>query len=177
MKKKKYKQTAPNRFELNRLIDTMAEKAIEVLQGLEWHQYVPDFLPDSFKSAAHELIDEFDVFKFFRILMIVYLYLILRRTWTNYAKRKQIEKQLALDDLRKKKAIEDAANGITPEDETLEPKVEDDQSWGWGKKSRRKYKKQEAIFNQKLKELDETVELNTAFNPDSDDDIADLLED
>lgn len=88
----------------------------------------------------------------------------------NYASKKHVERQIAMDEQEKAREPELKAK----EEAEAQQKLEDEaQTFGWGKKTRAKYKSRQAILEQEIAELRN----REAFDADSDEDIKDLLED
>ncbi|KAI0464980.1 hypothetical protein LJB42_000197 [Komagataella kurtzmanii] len=138
------------------------------------------------QAIYDDFITDFDIYNLIRIVIIVGGYIFLRGIVSTELKKRQLKKQLESD--RKKKLLaqglvdNDACDVIHPEEGAsgvqVEEEIIDDGSWGWGKKTRKEYNRKAKIFEETIKrELDAKQALRSEFNEDSDQDIADLLED
>ncbi|CAI4049801.1 hypothetical protein SKDZ_14G1730 [Saccharomyces kudriavzevii ZP591] len=109
-----------------------------------------------------------DYTHFIRLVIIVGGYLLVR----NIASRELAKKQLAAQVEKDKRAKEEKRSKDLI-DKPGEPATAETTSFGWGKKTRRRVKKQQELFENALEEAkkrQQTVE------PDSDADIEELLE-
>lgn len=113
-----------------------------------------------------------DVQKYIRLVIFVGCYFFFRKYYTNWARKKQLERQLA-DDAKEKA---EKPEKDRKEKEDLEQKLSNEtKSFGWGKKTRAREKKKQAIVEQILDE--ERARYQSAYDAQEDHDIEDLLED
>ncbi|ODV98449.1 hypothetical protein PACTADRAFT_926 [Pachysolen tannophilus NRRL Y-2460] len=150
--------------------------SLDIVEGQDlrsvFHDLVPDVLPDFLKNFSHDLIDELEPLRIIRLIAIVGGYIFARRIYMKYAQQKQLEEQLARDEKLK---TENLINGSDLQSELIEDTdpTKDDQSWGWGKTTRRKVKQQQKIFEDELIKIAE----EKAALDDSEDELTELLED
>lgn len=110
--------------------------------------------------------------KVIRLIAIVGGYVVFRRIAMNEIKRRQLKNMQS----------EESNGDVTELPEVAEEKAtssaieSNDQTWGWGKKTRRNVNKQREIFEQAVEESAKKHE-EGAYDADSDKDIEELLED
>lgn len=113
-----------------------------------------------------------DVVKYIRLTIVVAMYLFFRKYYSTWAQKKQQERQLAIDAEEKAAKPEKERK----EQEALEEKISRDaKTFGWGKKTRSREKKKQAIVEQIAEE--ERARYQTAYDAAADHDIEHLLED
>ncbi|KAG2733993.1 hypothetical protein G9P44_003518 [Scheffersomyces stipitis] len=119
-----------------------------------------------------EFVDREIFIKYFRLIVFVCAYLIIRQYYTKYATNKLAKKQfdddereLALKPEKEKKQKEELQKKLDTEAKTF----------GWGKKTRKTVKHTEAILTEAAEELRQRNQ--TFYNAAEDHDIEDLLED
>lgn len=127
--------------------------------------------PKPIFEFIYNYVDKDDFKKYFRLIVIVCVYIFARSWYTNFAKTREIRKKLEEDNLLQLKREN---NEIEPKDQSYEELELGAQSFGWGKTTRRNVKRQEQILEEKLLEL--TQAQQTAYNAAEDHDIDDLLE-
>ncbi|CCF60298.1 hypothetical protein KAFR_0J02340 [Kazachstania africana CBS 2517] len=119
------------------------------------------------EKLKKNVFSEFDLQNGIRLVIIVGGYILFRNLATRQLSKKQLEQQVRDDERR-----------ISEERvEKLIEKPEDEQTsyeFGWGNKTRHRVQKQRDLFEQAVDRLKQNSQQNTN---DSDDDIADLLED
>lgn len=119
-----------------------------------------------------DYVEEDKFYKYFRLLIIMGLYLVCRNIYTEYAKQSQIKRQLELDETEK---LEKPAKEEREKIEREEALTNDAATFGWGKKTRKNVKLQESILEQETEELRQRNQ--SAYDAAEDHDIEDLLED
>ena len=112
-----------------------------------------------------------DVTKYIRLIIAVGVYLFIRKYYSQWAQNKQQQRQLAID------AEEKAAKPEKDrkEKELVEEKIERENDFGWGKKTRSREKRKQAIVEQIANE--ERLRYQSAYDAAADHDIEYLLED
>lgn len=119
----------------------------------------------------YNYVDQDNFKKYFRLIMIVCVYLFMRTWYTNFAKQKEIQRKLEEDKLYKE---EKAKREQEEKEQKIENVEQEAQSFGWGKTTRRNVKRQEQILEEKIKEVNEANQ--SAYDAAEDHDIDDLLE-
>ncbi|ODV82158.1 uncharacterized protein CANTADRAFT_43774 [Suhomyces tanzawaensis NRRL Y-17324] len=107
--------------------------------------------------------------KYIRLAVVVGFYVLFRQYYANYAKAKQLKHQLAQDEKEAKDKPE-----ADKKKEELQKQLEEDNVFGWGKKTRNRKKQQQAIIDQLAEET--RLRYQTAYDAAEDHDIEDLLE-
>ncbi|EJS42003.1 YNL149C [Saccharomyces arboricola H-6] len=113
-------------------------------------------------------IINYDYKHFIRLVIIVGGYLLVR----NIASRELAKKQLAAQ-VEKDKREKEEKRSKELIDKPGEPAVGETTSFGWGKKTRQRVKKQQELFENALEEAKKRQQ---GMDPDSDADIEELLE-
>ncbi|KOG97015.1 Processing of GAS1 and ALP protein 2 [Saccharomyces pastorianus] len=113
-------------------------------------------------------IINYDYKHFIRLVMIVGGYMLVR----NIASRELAKKQLAAQVEHDKREKEEKRSEELI-DKLDGPSVAETTSFGWGKKTRQRVKKQQELFE---KALEEAKQKQQGRDPDSDADIEELLE-
>lgn len=117
-------------------------------------------------------VDE-DVFKkYFRLVIIVCVYIFARQFYANWAKQKQIRHQLAADKAEKEM---EQQRRETEASEVLERVDNEAKGFGWGKATRRNVKHQEKVLQDTSEQLRQQAQ--DGYDAAEDHDIEDLLED
>lgn len=119
-----------------------------------------------------EYIEQDKFYKYFRLLIIVGMYMFCRRIYTEYAKQSQIKRQIAIDEQEK---LEKPAREERERAEKQEALEKEAASFGWGKKTRKNVKLQETILQQESEDLRQRYQ--SSYDAAEDHDIEDLLED
>lgn len=120
----------------------------------------------------YNYVDEDNFKKYFRLTIIVCLYIFLRGYYSNWSKLKQVRRQLDLDKRIKEEEKKRKQKKEEEEQEQLDKEL---QSFGWGKATRRKVKNQEKVLQEAV---DATREYHQgSYDAAEDHDIDDLLED
>lgn len=129
---------------------------------------------ETFKQRAYARIQALDYQQGLRLVIVVGGYMLIRRLAQRELVKRQLESQIRRDKERKEQELIDR-----PEDNTTSIAAEEPTTFGWGNKTRYRQKKQEALLGQAIDNLKkrQTRQGHSEFNDDSDDDIADLLED
>lgn len=110
----------------------------------------------------------YDYKHFIRLVIIVGGYLLLR----NIASRELVKKQLAAQ-VEKDKRDKEEKRSKDLIDKPDDAATAETTSFGWGKKTRRRVKRQQELFENAL---EEAKRRNQGLDPDSDADIEELLE-
>ncbi|GME74416.1 unnamed protein product [[Candida] boidinii] len=123
------------------------------------------------QKTYREIVEEFNIYHFFRLVIIICGYIFLRQRVSAELKRRQLKKQIDDD----KKAREDDLIDRPEDFEEVTGVEASDKAWGWGKSTRRKVRSQQKIFEEEIEKA--ALRSQNNFDDDSDDDIKDLLED
>lgn len=127
--------------------------------------------PQPLFEFIYNYIDKAQFRKYFRLTIVVCVYLFFRTYYSRWSKQNEIKKKIAQDN---KEAAEEKENKHKKEAEKFEKfeKLDNEaQTFGWGKATRRKTKRQEAIVKE-IRALEQSV-----YDAQEDQDIEDLLED
>lgn len=119
----------------------------------------------------YNYVDKETFKKYFRLTIIVCIYIFARGYYSNWSKQRQVKNQLDLDNKMKE---QEKAHKEKKEEEKLERVDDEAKSFGWGKATRRKVKHQEKILQDAAEEIRETNQ--SAYDAAEDHDIDDLLE-
>lgn len=119
-----------------------------------------------------DYVEKDTFYKYFRLLIFVTLYILFRKYYSEWAKHKQIKRQLEIDE---KEKLEKPGKEREEKLEAEQALQREAASFGWGKKTRKNVKLQESILTQEADELRERHQ--TAYDAAEDHDIEDLLED
>lgn len=129
------------------------------------------------------LFSDFDVYQLIRLVIIVGGYIIIRTRATEYFKTKQLKAQLEKDKEEKARKLVDDPTGEVAQAEAEELFQDYDnirrseKSWGWGKATRKRVKKQQALFEKEIEKaaVEAQRKLNSGY--DSDEELNELLHD
>lgn len=119
-----------------------------------------------------DYVEQDKFYKYFRLLVIVGMYLLCRNIYSEYAKQSQIKRQLEIDE---KEKLEKPAKEKLEKAQKEESLEKDAAAFGWGKNTRKNVKLQESILEQNTEELRQRNQ--SAYDAAEDHDIEDLLED
>lgn len=119
-----------------------------------------------------DYIDEDKYRKYFRVFLVVIVYVLFRGYYSEWAKQKQVKRQLEIDEQEKLEKPERDRKEAEEHREKLEKEAK---LMGWGKLTRAKAKRNEAILQEAVSQLRERNQL--AYDAAEDNDIEDLLED
>ncbi|RLV90930.1 Processing of GAS1 and ALP protein 2 [Spathaspora sp. JA1] len=119
-----------------------------------------------------EFVDQETFKKYFRLTIVVCAYLIFRKYYSQWAGKKQTERQMAED--AKEKAEKPEREEREKEERAKQLEAESKQ-FGWGKKTRRSVKTTEAALEEIIQEQRQRNQ--TSYDAQEDADIEDLLED
>lgn len=120
----------------------------------------------------YNYVDQEKFKSYFRLFLFIIIYIMVRGYYTNWAKQRQVKHQLAED---KREAEEKPERERQEREARLQEIEEEAQLFGWGKQTRSKAKKNEALLQEAVAELRERNQL--AYDAAEDHDIEDLLED
>lgn len=129
------------------------------------------------------LFNNFDIYQLIRLVIIIGGYIFLRTRVTDYLKQQQLKAQIEHDkELKSKKLIDDPTGEVAKaESEELFQEHEgiskSEKGWGWGKSTRRKVKKQQALFEQEIERAAIEAQKKLDKGYDSDEEINELLHD
>lgn len=110
--------------------------------------------------------------KYFRLFIVVIVYILVRGYYTNWSKQRQVQAQIDRDN---QEAAEKPEREALEREEKLKKLESEAQLFGWGKQTRSKVKMQEQILQEAVSELRERNQ--SAYDAAEDHDIEDLLED
>ena len=130
---------------------------------------------DTIKQRALARLQSIDYQQGLRLVINVGGYILIRRLVQRELAKKQLESQIKRDKKRKQNELIEK-----PEDDgTTTIANEEPTTFGWGNKTRYRNKKQQEMLGQAIDNLKKRQQRqnNSEFNADSDEDIADLLED
>lgn len=134
-------------------------------------------LVENVKQRALTRLQSIDHKQAFRLVIIVGGYILLRRLVQRELAKRQLASQIKADNERKRDNLIDR-----PEDDPTTTTVKEPTAFGWGNKTRYRVQKQQEMLGKAIDNLKEKQKrqnasaTGTAYNADSDDDIADLLE-
>lgn len=140
------------------------------LPAMDHTEIVPE--PEPIFNFIYNYIDQDQFKKYFRLVVIVCVYLFFRTWYTNWAKTKEIARRIEEDN---KKAQTRKEEKEAEANEKFEKLDEESKTFGWGKATRRNVKRQKHLLN----EAAETIQAleQSAYDAAEDHDIEDLLED
>lgn len=141
-----------------------------------------DSVTQILERVQNRVFGDFDVYQLIRLVIIIGGYVFLRTRVSDYLKQQQLKTKVEQDrDLKAQKLIDDPTGEVAEaEAEALFPNNEgisrSEKGWGWGKSTRRKVKKQQAIFEKEIEKaaVDAQRKLETGY--DSDEEIKELLQ-
>ncbi|QOU21392.1 hypothetical protein BRETT_001114 [Brettanomyces bruxellensis] len=110
---------------------------------------------------------DLDAHKIIQLVIIIGGYIVLRQRFVKYMKNKELKQQLTE---RKKENAEHLID--RPEDLADDPLSVSERSWGWGKETRKRVRRQQHILEEQLKSEQQTTEDGV----DSDAEIENLLQ-
>ena len=121
-------------------------------------------------DLLYDYVDRDTLVKYIRLAACVSFYLILRKYYSSWIEKKQIQRQMEKDKKDKEEEPMRKEQMKTQKKESLEKEAK---SFGWGKKTRKTVKNQEI----KLEELADDLQLGreAGFNANEDRDIENLL--
>lgn len=129
-------------------------------------------LKDFLGGIIFQYVEKDSFYKYLRLTIIVCSYIFFRALYQNYLKARQIKHQLKLDEQEKLEKPEKEARARQEEIEKIESEAN---TFGWGKKTRRNVKLQQAVLDEQMNEL--RTRQQSAYDAAEDNDIEDLLED
>ncbi len=110
---------------------------------------------------------DLDAHKILQLVIIIGGYIVVRQRFVKYMKNKELKQQLTE---RKKDNAENLID--RPEDLADDPISLSERSWGWGKETRKRVKRQQHVFEEQLKSRQQ----QSAGGVDSDEEIEGLLQ-
>ncbi|SMN18378.1 similar to Saccharomyces cerevisiae YNL149C PGA2 Essential protein required for maturation of Gas1p and Pho8p [Maudiozyma saulgeensis] len=123
-------------------------------------------------SRFTESVLNMDIQKAIRLTIIVGAYILFRNIASKHLTKKQLESRVRQDEQRiqreKKEGLIEDPNKISESNSSTS-------GFGWGKKTRKRVQRQQEMFERAVDDLKRKQELGVT--EDSDDEIADLLED
>lgn len=123
-------------------------------------------------EGIFDYVDKDTYMLYMRLFCVLSFYLVARKWYTNWARQRQIKTQMEADEKEKSEKEERDKKAAQELEERLEAEAN---TFGWGKKTRKNVKLQEAILSSQVADLRERHQ--TSFNEAEDHDIEDLLED
>lgn len=127
--------------------------------------------PQPIFNFIYKYVDEEQFKKYFRLIIIVCVYLFFRTWYTNWAKTKEIARRIEEDNRLAEARKNEKEAEATEKFELLD---NDAATFGWGKATRRNVKRQEHVLNEAAEQL-RAAEQST-YDAAEDHDIEDLLE-
>lgn len=119
-----------------------------------------------------DYVDRDSFTKYLRLTVFVAAYAIFRKYYSEWAKMKQVKRQLEMDKIEQAEKPEKDRKKKLEDDKKL---AEEAATFGWGKKTRKNVKLTEAKIQESMQELRERHQ--SAYDAQEDHDIEDLLED
>lgn len=119
-----------------------------------------------------DYVDKESFIKYFRLIVVVCGYIILRGIYQSYANKYHVKRQVAMDEKEKLEKPIKEAEEKKKQEESLKKEAE---TFGWGKKTRRDNKLKEAYIETQFNDLRQRHQ--SAYDAAEDHDIDDLLED
>ncbi|CAK7894852.1 processing of GAS1 and ALP protein 2 [[Candida] anglica] len=110
--------------------------------------------------------------KYLRLIIFIATYIIFRKYYSDWAKMKQVKRQIEQDNKEKEEKPEKDRKKRAEIEEKL---TQEAATFGWGKKTRKNVKLSQSILEEQATELRERHQ--TAYDAQEDHDIEDLLED
>lgn len=123
-------------------------------------------------ELIYDWVDRETFIKYFRLIVVVSVYILARRIYSNYAKTSMIKRQIKIDEREKLEKPEKERKKVEDKEKKLK---EEAKTFGWGKKTRRNIKLQEQVLIDTADEL--RFRAQNAYDAAEDNDIEDLLED
>ncbi|PVH17094.1 uncharacterized protein CXQ87_004655 [Candidozyma duobushaemuli] len=127
--------------------------------------------PQPIFNFIYKYVDEEQFKKYFRLIIIVCVYLFFRTWYTNWAKTKEIARRIEEDNRLAEARKSEREAEATEKFESLDNEAA---TFGWGKATRRNVKRQEHVLNEAAEQL-RAAEQST-YDAAEDHDIEDLLE-
>lgn len=127
--------------------------------------------PQPIFNFIYKYVDEEQFKKYFRLIIIVCVYLFFRTWYTNWAKTKEIARRIEEDNRLTEARKSEREAEATEKFELLDNEAA---TFGWGKATRRNVKRQEHVLNEAAEQL-RAAEQST-YDAAEDHDIEDLLE-
>ncbi|KAG0669928.1 hypothetical protein C6P45_003092 [Maudiozyma exigua] len=123
-------------------------------------------------SRFTESVLNMDIQKAIRLTIIVGAYILFRNIASKHLTKKQLESRVRQDEERIQK---EKKEGLIQDPNNLSEASASASGFGWGKKTRKRVQRQQEMFERAVDELKRKQE--NGITEDSDEDIADLLED
>ncbi|CAB4252294.1 similar to Saccharomyces cerevisiae YNL149C PGA2 Essential protein required for maturation of Gas1p and Pho8p [Maudiozyma barnettii] len=123
-------------------------------------------------SRFTESILNMNIQQAIRLTIIVGAYILFRNIASKHLTKKQLESRVRQDEARIQKEKKD---GLIEDPNKISGNNSSTSGFGWGKKTRKRVQRQEEMFERAVDELKRKQELG--ITEDSDDEIAELLED
>lgn len=123
-------------------------------------------------SRFTESVMNMDIQKAIRLTIVVGAYILFRNIASKHLTKKQLESRVRQDEQRIQK---EKKEGLIQDPNNLSESSASASGFGWGKKTRKRVQRQQEMFERAVDDLKRKQEMGVT--EDSDDDIADLLED
>lgn len=120
----------------------------------------------------YDYVSKEDFLKYMRLVIVVSVYIMFRGFYQNWAKNKQLQRQVAMDEQENATRAEQEQR---KKDELESELVSEEKQFGWGRKTRANEKRKAVILEEALQEVRERNQ--SAYDAQEDSDIEDLLED
>lgn len=136
-----------------------------------------------YEKIQKKLFKDFDVYQLIRLVIIVGGYIFLRTRVSDFLKQRQLKTQLEHDNKKKENELINDPTGQVAEAEAEELFLNNgniaksEKSWGWGKTTRRKVKKQQALFEKEIEKAATQAQAKLDAGYNSDDEINEFLQD
>lgn len=130
-----------------------------------------DAKPEPPFQFIYNYVDKDTLHKYLRLTIIVCLYIFARGYYSNWSKQRQVRNQLDLDNKLK---AQEKQKKQEEEEQKFDQLDDEAKSFGWGKATRRKVKRQEKILQDAAEEIRENNQ--SSYDAAEDHDIEDLLE-
>lgn len=128
--------------------------------------------PKPIFNFVYNYVDESQFKKYFRLVVVVCVYIFFRTWYTNWAKTKEIARRIEEDNRLAETKQEREDNEVKEKFEKLDNEAA---TFGWGKATRRNVKRQEHILTEAAERIRDLEQ--SAYDAAEDHDIEDLLED
>lgn len=129
------------------------------------------------------LFKDFDVYHLIRLVIIIGGYMIIRTRATEYLKNRQLLAQIEKDKEEKARRLVDDPTGEVAKADAEELFQDYDnikrseKGWGWGKATRKRVRKQQALFEKEIERAAVEAQRKLDNGYDSDEEINELLHD
>lgn len=136
-----------------------------------------------YEKIQTKLFKDFDVYQLIRLVIIIGGYIFLRTRVSDFLKQKQLKAQLEHDNKKKENELINDPTGQVAEAEAEELFLnneniaQSEKSWGWGKSTRRKVKKQQALFEKEIERAATQAQAKLDAGYNSDEEIDEFLQD